>query len=255
MLSMIDFSKLAAPFSPEVIQWRVGSTNRDKTRGMALAYVDARAVQQRLDDVLGPENWSCRYIRFDSRIAETTLCEISVWCGKDLGWVGKCDGSGATDFEAEKGALSSAFKRAAVPWGVGRYLYDLPAPWVAVEMKGKFLVISDSEKTRLQQLVASVATPPIGAAAAAGDDGEEEDSPVADPEAGADFADADVARCQAAYPRLAAALRDATSPQLIDDILRVQAADIDLLSRIYPGSHKKLLDYAAIRRSDFKGPP
>jgi hypothetical protein len=34
-----------------------------------------------------------------------------------------------TDYEAFKGALSSAEKRAGVPWGIGRYLYDLTEIW------------------------------------------------------------------------------------------------------------------------------
>ena len=32
---MVDFDKLRAPFPPAKIEWRVGSTNQAKTRGMA----------------------------------------------------------------------------------------------------------------------------------------------------------------------------------------------------------------------------
>ena len=38
-------AKLAAPFPPERISWRVGPTNKEKTKGIALAYIDARAAQ------------------------------------------------------------------------------------------------------------------------------------------------------------------------------------------------------------------
>ena len=42
---MTDILKrLAAPFRPDQIDWRIGATNKDKTKGMALAYVDSRAV-------------------------------------------------------------------------------------------------------------------------------------------------------------------------------------------------------------------
>ena len=36
-----QLAALAAPFSPTAISWRVGSMNKDKTKAMALAYVDA----------------------------------------------------------------------------------------------------------------------------------------------------------------------------------------------------------------------
>jgi hypothetical protein len=67
--------------------------------------------------------------------------------------------------EAEKGALSDAFKRAAVRWGIGRYLYDTDSPWVAIEKRGNTYIIPDSEKTRLARSLAGAAahaptTPP-----------------------------------------------------------------------------------------------
>src|SRR5262245_53056728 len=122
---MVDFNKLREPFSPDVISWRAGSTNKDKTRGLALAYIDARDVQDRLDTVVGPENWQSRYPHANGK----TVCEIGIRYGKDE-WIWKADGAGDSDFEAEKGALSDAFKRAGVKWGIGRYLYDIPAIWV-----------------------------------------------------------------------------------------------------------------------------
>jgi hypothetical protein len=48
-------------------------------------------------------------------------------------WVRKSDGAGETQVEGEKGAISDALKRAAVKWGIGRYLYDLDSPWVPCE--------------------------------------------------------------------------------------------------------------------------
>jgi hypothetical protein len=58
---MVDFKALAAPFPPEEVSWRLGSTSKEKMRGMALAYLDARNVMDRLDDVCGPEGWQCKY--------------------------------------------------------------------------------------------------------------------------------------------------------------------------------------------------
>lgn len=43
------------------------------------------------------------------------------------------DGAENTDIEPVKGGLSDAYKRAAVKWGIGRYLYDMEAAWVDVD--------------------------------------------------------------------------------------------------------------------------
>jgi hypothetical protein len=147
---MIDFQKLAAPFPPSAVSWRVGSVSGE--RGMALAYLDARDVADRLDNVCNPMRWQCRY----NHAAQKTVCEIGIFCGIDLGWVYKADGAGDSDIEAEKGALSDAFKRAAVRWGIGRYLYHLPSPWVEIEKRGKTSVIAKHEYARLEKILAGV---------------------------------------------------------------------------------------------------
>ena len=50
-------SALSKPFAPEDLEWRLQQTFEDKGRGLAVAYVTNRAIQDRLDDVVGPENW------------------------------------------------------------------------------------------------------------------------------------------------------------------------------------------------------
>lgn len=50
------------------------------------------------------------------------VCEIGIFDG-DSQWIWKADGADESDIEGTKGALSDSFKRAAVSWGVGRYLY------------------------------------------------------------------------------------------------------------------------------------
>lgn len=140
-------AKLAEPFPPERISWRVGPTTQDKSKGQALAFIDARDVMERLDSVVGPANWQRRY----SHAGEMCICEIGIKLGEE--WVWKADGAGETDFEKEKGALSAAFKRAAVNWGIGRYLYDLEAPWVAIKQRGRSYVIAEHEMERLQRIL------------------------------------------------------------------------------------------------------
>jgi hypothetical protein len=140
---MIDFNALFAPFDVRVVLWRVGSTNKKSeerrtgdpkarpTKGQGLAYIDARIVMERLDAVCGPAGWQARYSHANGK----TVCDIGIKCGEE--WIWKANGAGDSDIEAEKGALSDAFKRAAVLWGIGRYLYDVDSPWVELDEWGK----------------------------------------------------------------------------------------------------------------------
>lgn len=141
----IDLEALSAPFPGTAVHWRVGATTRDKKKGLALAFIDARDVYARLDDVCGPAGWQCRHMDGgDGRLT----CEIGVRINDE--WIWKSDGAGAreaskglSEQDANKGDYSDALKRAAVAWGIGRYLYDLPAPWVALdtnESNGKIYV-------------------------------------------------------------------------------------------------------------------
>lgn len=149
---MIDtvFDKLSEPFPPDKVSWRIGSTNADKTKGLALAYVDARDIMDRLDLVCGPAGWQRRH----PHVGGTTTCEIDIWI-EERGWVTKSDGAGDTQVEAEKGSLSDSFKRAAVNWGVARYLYALPSPWVALVAAGRSWRIADGEYGKLRALLAT----------------------------------------------------------------------------------------------------
>lgn len=143
--------RLSGPFPPSVVSWRVGNTNGDKTKGMALAYIDARDVQDRLNDVCGPFGWQCRHeVSHDKRVT----CHVGVRDTEGGDWVWKSDGAGETDYEGEKGSYSDSFKRACVKWGIGRYLYDLDSPWVAVEQKGRSVVIPAASARALTERLA-----------------------------------------------------------------------------------------------------
>jgi hypothetical protein len=118
---MID--KLRAPFPPEQIDWRIGQsgfTAQGKPWAKVLAYLTARAVQDRLDDVFGIGGWQVEYREWHNT---AQICRLHVKVGDD--WIIKEDGAESTDIESVKGGLSSAFKRVAVTLGIGRYLYDL----------------------------------------------------------------------------------------------------------------------------------
>lgn len=124
-----DWEALKAPFTFDQINIRVGPKNKAKDKTKPLAYMDARNVMDRLDNVIGPAHWKQSY--YEARGLLFCKIEIEV----DGQWIGKCDGAGNSDIEAEKGAMSDAFKRAAVRWGIGRYLYGMDLPWVGLNPK------------------------------------------------------------------------------------------------------------------------
>ena len=139
MKNQNTFTKLAAPFNPSDLEWRAGATNQDKTKALALAYITSRAVMDRLDEVVCPENWRDEY---QPGPDGGLICGLSLRVNGE--WITKWDGAENTQFEEVKGGLSGAFKRAAVKWGIGRYLYNLPSVWVACEQRGKTITLKET---------------------------------------------------------------------------------------------------------------
>lgn len=120
---------LSSSFGDEEVKWRVGARNKAKTKCLPLAYIDSRAVQNRLDDVVGPGNWETSYrpvsITLDNGDRVTGIeCTLTVF------GVSRADIGHESSTDPIKGAYSDALKRAAVHFGVGRYLYDVKQGWV-----------------------------------------------------------------------------------------------------------------------------
>lgn len=140
----------AAPFPVEDVDWRVTNTAKDKTRGLAAPYVKSRAIQTRFDQVVGPFNWRDEYKPWHTVGDNSSqLCGLAVYCEERGEWVQKWDGAENTDYEPVKGGISDSFKRAAVLWGIGRYLYSIDGVWVDIEQRGKSYIIPDREMPRL----------------------------------------------------------------------------------------------------------
>ena len=140
--------KLKSPFPYEDIDWKVQVTNKDKTRGMAVPYLDSRAIQKRLDDAVGAMNWTNEFMLWQDK---SQICGIGLYDAERGAWVMKYDGAENTDIEPVKGGLSDSFKRAAVLWGIGRYLYDMESIWVEIEPSGKSYRIKKSEYDKLRR--------------------------------------------------------------------------------------------------------
>lgn len=100
-------------------KWRVQSFSKNKASCSCVAYIDARDVMNRLDDVVGPDNWQDDY----KVIHDQMFAGIGIKINGQ--WVWKWDTGTESQTEKEKGIVSDAFKRAAVKWGIGRFLYDL----------------------------------------------------------------------------------------------------------------------------------
>jgi hypothetical protein len=139
-------------------RWRIQSINKQGTKASAVAYIDARDVMEVLDEVVGPENWQDRY----STEGDLLIAGIGIKTGGE--WVWKHDTGSKTFVEEEKGQISDAFKRAAVKWGIGRFLYEIDTQWVSinkdkkpVDEKGQVIWdLSAYLNTKLSQRVRSV---------------------------------------------------------------------------------------------------
>ena len=125
-------ARLTEPFEPSEVKWKPAVVKDN--RAMALAYIDARCVQDRLDDVLGVVGWQDDY---------EVLSDGSVVCRLQIlvngAWITKTDVGSKSEQPDEgdqmKAAFSDALKRAAVKFGIGRYLYRLPAQWCDYDPK------------------------------------------------------------------------------------------------------------------------
>lgn len=127
---------LEYPFTFQEIEWRVLRVAKSNPKkAQVAAYVDSRAIQNRLDAVVGRENWQNTFESVVGNNNGTTahICRISIYYPERGEWITKSDGAGCTDVEPIKGGLSNAFKRAASMWGMGRYLYGLKNIWANID--------------------------------------------------------------------------------------------------------------------------
>lgn len=116
-------------------KWRLQSTKYGKST--IVAYVDNRQVQNRFDEVCGSGNWQNEF----KEVKDMLFAGIGILVDRPNGgesWVWKWDTGTEANMEAEKSIVSDSMKRAAVEWGVGRFLYNIKIIELkAVEHKGK----------------------------------------------------------------------------------------------------------------------
>ena len=147
--------KLKEKFDEKDLEFRVGATNSDKTMGLALAYVQARAIQNRLDEVVGFENWKVSY----REIQGGFICTLSIRINDE--WIEKEDGASVTEFESVKGGISNAFKRVASSgFGIGRYLYNARNSWYPIKKQGNGYIFAETPKLQLNEGQTKIETRP-----------------------------------------------------------------------------------------------
>ncbi|WP_299432122.1 Rad52/Rad22 family DNA repair protein [uncultured Meiothermus sp.] len=117
---------LSEPFPPEELQWRVEALSKDKRRALVVPYVDARIVLDRLDEVVGTNGWQDNYVVLHAPPPEAAG-NYAVKCRLTVMDISKEDVGEGDSF---KSAFSDALMRAAVKFGVGRFLYRLDKQWV-----------------------------------------------------------------------------------------------------------------------------
>ncbi|WP_103128714.1 single-stranded DNA-binding protein DdrA [Deinococcus aerius] len=118
--------RLQAPFPAHLVGWKPQAFTKDRSRALLLAYVDARAVQDRLDAIC-PDAWSFEIEVVPGTSTPTVKGRLTV-LGVTREDIGEAGGDG--EYATLKAASSDALKRCAVQFGIGRYLYDLPKQWV-----------------------------------------------------------------------------------------------------------------------------
>lgn len=115
----MNLKDLTKPLDVSEIDFRLQSINKGGYATI-LAYKDARADMNRLDDAVGALNWKREHSR-DNR-----NCVVSIWDADKKQWISKEDTGTESFTEKEKGLASDSFKRACFNWGIGRELYDMP---------------------------------------------------------------------------------------------------------------------------------
>lgn len=137
--NLITRLALLNPFPAESVKWL--PRNVKGNRCLAMPYIDARLVMDRLDEVIGVGNWSDEY---EFATNGCSICKLTVKMPGTGDVVTKCDvGSPSEQPDSGdklKAAVSDALKRTAVKFGIGRYLYRIPPQWADYDPVKKQIV-------------------------------------------------------------------------------------------------------------------
>ena len=138
--------KLAVPFHPDAINWRVTNKSKDGKRGCVIPYGDQRAYTDRLNEIFTPAGWTRVYqvttlspVTRVKRDKTIQTGKVIVTCVVSIQGLGSHSASGemwADDDNAMTRAEAQAFKRACSCFGLGRYFYNFAEMWVDLNDHG-----------------------------------------------------------------------------------------------------------------------
>ncbi len=141
-MSENNLAELHAPIPIEQVDFRIQSISKTGW-ALLLAYKDARVDMDRLDLVMGIDNWQRKHELIDGQL----FCHVGIWSDDKQQWVWKSDVGTESNTEKEKGRASDAFKRACFNLGIGRELYDYPL--ILVQLKeDEFYVDNSGQKPK-----------------------------------------------------------------------------------------------------------
>lgn len=132
METQMNLKDLKKPFGYQDLEFKIQSSGEKQDGSIwarCVTYISARAIQDRLDEVCGPENWKVEYDILPTGV----LCKLSIKIENE--WISKIDGAEPSQYEPFKGGISNALKRAGSCWGIGRYLYNLESSFALIVEK------------------------------------------------------------------------------------------------------------------------
>lgn len=129
------WAELVSPFTADEIKIRILAWSKDRSRGRIVAYIEGNTIRDRLDTMVGYDNWTAKYTAVEAPTA-TMVCELTI-----AGITKQNVGTG----DDHKAAATDALKRAAMEHGIGRYLAYMPQVWVDLNDKG---YMQDGSRTR-----------------------------------------------------------------------------------------------------------
>lgn len=132
---------------PIEYKWKLQSYTKDKSKAMCVAYIDARMVTQRLNEVCVHG-----YHREHFSIGNDVYCRIGLIM-PDGTVIWRSDaGESENDTERAKTAASDSFKRAAKEFGLGLFLYELDTVKLPTKQNGNYYDVVDDNGNKIWDL-------------------------------------------------------------------------------------------------------
>lgn len=122
--------RLQAPFPDEAIAWVPVQENKETSRALIAPYIERWRIEERLDEVVGVENWRAEYEH-----VQLGPGDFKVRCRLIVMGVTK---ENVGEWSSLSGAYTKAFRRVAENFGIGRHVRAVEPVWVKKGPGGKY---------------------------------------------------------------------------------------------------------------------